>query len=99
MSDTILWSDLPWPRIKARVQAGAPVFLPLGSTEQHGHHMSVNVDVVIPSGICARGHGTGLGRSAAGPPDAPRAPCLRHRTIRAGECCGCGRPVGQPDKT
>lgn len=54
MSETVFWSELAWPRIRDKVAAGAPVFLPLGSTEQHGHHMSVNVDVVIPTGICER---------------------------------------------
>ncbi|MFW8641952.1 creatininase [Rhizobium beringeri] len=30
------------------------MFLPLGATEQHGHHMALNVDVVIPTAICER---------------------------------------------
>ena len=54
MEETVFWSELAWPQIKDKVEAGAPVLLPLGSTEQHGHHMSVNVDVIIPTGICER---------------------------------------------
>ncbi|MBX4876580.1 creatininase [Rhizobium bangladeshense] len=54
MRDTVFWAELAWPQVEERVKAGAPVFLPLGSTEQHGHHMSLNVDVVIPTQICER---------------------------------------------
>lgn len=54
MNDSVLWAELTWPEAKSRVEAGAPVFLPLGSTEQHGHHMALGVDVIIPSAICER---------------------------------------------
>lgn len=52
--DSVFLADLPWPEIDRRVAAGAPVFLPLGSTEQHGRHMAVGVDVTIPAAICER---------------------------------------------
>lgn len=51
---TVQYADLPWPEAKARLAAGTVVFLPLGSTEQHGHHMSLNVDVVLPRAIAER---------------------------------------------
>lgn len=54
MVDSIRMAELSWPEYQAKVKAGAPVFLPLGSTEQHGPHMSLNVDVVLPSGVCER---------------------------------------------
>jgi creatinine amidohydrolase len=54
MTDSVFYADLPWPELAARVAAGVPIFLPLGATEQHGRHMSVNVDVVIPTAIAAR---------------------------------------------
>lgn len=52
--DTILYAELPWPEVAARLAAGAPVFLPLGATEQHGRHMALNVDVVLPTAIAAQ---------------------------------------------
>jgi len=54
MTDTVFYADLPWPEVAARIDAGAPVFLPLGATEQHGRHMALNVDVTIPTAIAAR---------------------------------------------
>jgi len=54
MSDPVFYAELPWPVAEARVKAGAPVFLPLGATEQHGRHMALNTDVVLPSSIAVR---------------------------------------------
>lgn len=41
--------------------AGAPIFLPVGATEQHGRHMALTINVVIPTAICER-----VARSAGG---------------------------------
>lgn len=54
MNDTVFYAELSWPEAARRVGAGAPLFLPLGSTEQHGHHMAMNVDVVLPTALCER---------------------------------------------
>ncbi len=54
MADTVHLAELSWPAFARRIAAGAPVLLPLGSTEQHGHHMALNVDVVLPTVICER---------------------------------------------
>jgi creatinine amidohydrolase len=54
MSETVAYAELSWPEAERRVAAGAPIFLPLGATEQHGRHMSMNVDVVLPSALCER---------------------------------------------
>lgn len=54
MTDTVFYAELPWPEVEARIAAGAPVFLPLGATEQHGRHMALNVDVVLPTAVAAR---------------------------------------------
>lgn len=54
MKDTVFLAELPWPEAARRIEAGAPVFLPLGATEQHGRHMAMNVDVVIPTAIAER---------------------------------------------
>lgn len=52
--DGVFWAELPWPVVQQRVAGGAPVFLPVGATEQHGRHMALSVDVVIPTAICER---------------------------------------------
>ncbi|RVD46308.1 creatininase [Mesorhizobium sp. M4B.F.Ca.ET.169.01.1.1] len=54
MNDSVFLADLTWPEAECRIGAGAPVILPLGATEQHGHHMPLNVDVVIPTFISER---------------------------------------------
>ncbi|AZO00913.1 creatininase [Mesorhizobium sp. M9A.F.Ca.ET.002.03.1.2] len=54
MEDRVFLAELPWPEAQKRIAAGAAVFLPLGATEQHGHHMAMNVDVVIPTAIAER---------------------------------------------
>lgn len=54
MVDSIRMDELSWPEFAARIAAGAPVLLPLGTTEQHGPHLPLNVDVVLPTGVCER---------------------------------------------
>lgn len=54
MNQSVFYAELPWPVAERRVKDGAPVFLPLGATEQHGRHMALNVDVVLPTAIAAR---------------------------------------------
>ena len=54
MPTSVYYAELSWPEAEARVAAGAPVILPLGATEQHGRHMAMNVDVVLPSAIACR---------------------------------------------
>lgn len=54
MTQSVFYAELPWPVAERRVREGAPIFLPLGATEQHGRHMALNVDVVLPTSIAAR---------------------------------------------
>jgi len=54
MVDSVRLDELSWPEFAQKVAAGAPVFLPLGSTEQHGPHLPLGVDVVLPTGVCER---------------------------------------------
>jgi creatinine amidohydrolase len=61
MSAIVTYAELPWPELQRRLAGGAVVFLPLGSTEQHGHHMAVNVDVVLPQAICEHVATSGCG--------------------------------------
>jgi creatinine amidohydrolase len=54
MVDSVLMSELSWPEWQARVAANTPVLLPVGSTEQHGPHLPLGVDVVLPTAVCER---------------------------------------------
>ncbi len=45
------YEKLTWPEINQAVQAKKVVVVPIGSTEQHGHHLPLDVDVVCPTGI------------------------------------------------
>jgi creatinine amidohydrolase len=54
MKDTVYLAEFSWPEAEERIASGAPIFLPVGATEQHGRHMPLNVDVVIPTAIAER---------------------------------------------
>lgn len=54
MVDSVLMAELSWPEFEAKMIAKVPVFLPVGATEQHGPHLPLNVDVVLPTGVCER---------------------------------------------
>ena len=54
MNNTVFLNELAWPEVAKRIASGAPIFLPVGATEQHGYHMPLNVDVVIPTAIAER---------------------------------------------
>lgn len=47
-------ADLAWPQYAQRVQEGAAILIPVGALEQHGPHMSMNPDVLLPTAISAR---------------------------------------------
>jgi creatinine amidohydrolase len=54
MVDSVFMAELSWPEWQQKIAAGAIIFLPLGATEQHGPHLPLNVDVIIPTGVCER---------------------------------------------
>ena len=54
MVESVFMAELSWPEFAAKVAEGVTVFLPLGTTEQHGPHMAMNVDVVLPTAVCER---------------------------------------------
>lgn len=54
MADSVFMAELSWPRYKRKVEAGVPILLPLGSAEQHGPHLPLNVDVILPTAVCER---------------------------------------------
>jgi creatinine amidohydrolase len=54
MVDSVFMADLTWPEFEAKTKAKAPFFLPVGATEQHGPHLPLGVDVILPTGVCER---------------------------------------------
>ena len=51
MAESVLMGELSWPEFEAKTKAKAPFFLPVGATEQHGPHLPLNVDVVLPTSV------------------------------------------------
>lgn len=48
-------SELTWPDYDAAVRNGeTPILIPIGSMEQHGHHMPLHVDVLLPTEFARR---------------------------------------------
>ncbi|MEO0509003.1 MAG: creatininase family protein [Verrucomicrobiota bacterium] len=45
---------MTWPEIKNLDKTNALVILPVGATEQHGHHLPVYTDTLISSGVLRR---------------------------------------------
>lgn len=57
---------LTWPEIKAAAERDAVVIVPVGSTEQHGYHLPLNTDVVLPESLAIEA-GAELGSLVAPP--------------------------------
>ncbi len=46
---------MTWPEVAARIEAGVDaVLIPIGTTEQHGHHMPLDTDCFIARSLAAR---------------------------------------------
>ena len=54
MVESLFMAELSWPEYRDRIAANPPVFLPIGATEQHGPHLPLNVDVILPTGVAER---------------------------------------------
>lgn len=55
MGERVFMGELTWKEYEAWVRDGnGVILLPVGAMEQHGHHMSMNVDVLLPTAICER---------------------------------------------
>ncbi|MBT3788799.1 MAG: creatininase [Alphaproteobacteria bacterium] len=53
--DTVFAAELCWPDYAERVSNGeAMLLIPIGSMEQHGHHMPMHVDVLLPTEFSRR---------------------------------------------
>ena len=44
-----LLAEMTWPEVEEAIGRGAGVVLPVGSTEQHGHHLPLSTDAVLPT--------------------------------------------------
>lgn len=52
---TVFAAELTWPDYQRRVESGeTPILIPFGSMEQHGHHMPMHVDVLLPTEFARR---------------------------------------------
>jgi creatinine amidohydrolase len=46
---------MTWPEVEAAIEQGVDtVLIPIGTTEQHGHHLPLDTDCVIARSLCAR---------------------------------------------
>lgn len=54
MSKAPAWQyeKLTWPEINLAIEAGKVPVIPVGSIEQHGPHLPLDVDCVCPRGVC-----------------------------------------------
>ena len=52
--DKIYYDHLTWPEINEAVQAKKAVLLPIGSTEQHGHHLPLDTDNFLARSVCIK---------------------------------------------
>lgn len=54
MVESIYMAELSWPEWQEKISRGAIIFIPVGATEQHGPHLPLNVDVILPTAVCER---------------------------------------------
>jgi creatinine amidohydrolase len=64
---TRLLAEMTWPEVRAAIERDAGVLLPVGSTEQHGYHLPLATDAILP---------TELGCAVAEPLDLVVAPAI-----------------------
>lgn len=50
---TCMMAEMTWPEFAERLQDAPVVFLPTGMTEQHGPHLPLGVDHLLPTAIAA----------------------------------------------
>jgi creatinine amidohydrolase len=52
MVESVFMAELSWPEWQEKIAGGAIIFIPVGATEQHGPHLPLNVDVILPTAMC-----------------------------------------------
>ncbi len=65
------YAEMTWPECKEAADQGRVAVLPVGTYEDHGHHLPIDVDVVLSSEICERA-------VARIPDEAVLAPAVTH---------------------
>jgi creatinine amidohydrolase len=51
MNRSSRYSDLTWPEVRDAADRGAIIGIPIGATEQHGPHLPLSTDVLIPEAL------------------------------------------------
>ena len=46
-----VYQDMTWEEISAAAEADTPIVIPIGATEQHGRHLPVCTDWVLPQRV------------------------------------------------
>jgi len=49
------YNRLTWPEMNDAIGMQKLIILPTGSTEQHGHHLPIDVDVFLCESVCHEG--------------------------------------------
>lgn len=52
VAEKYVYSDLTWPEVNEAVSMNKVILLPVGTTEQHGPHLPLDVDNVIARELC-----------------------------------------------
>ena len=52
--EKIYYDELTWPEVNEAVAARKVVLLPIGSTEQHGHHLPLDTDNFLARSVCIK---------------------------------------------
>src|SRR5215210_2459458 len=52
VAEKYLYGDLTWPEINEAVAMKKVILLPVGSTEQHGPHLPLDVDNFLATSVC-----------------------------------------------
>jgi len=48
----VMMERMSWPEFRDALMSNPTVFLPCGATEQHGPHLPLSVDCLLPSALC-----------------------------------------------
>lgn len=54
VTERVLMAELTWPEYEERIRQGAVILIPVGATEQHGHHLPLNVDTLLATEVATR---------------------------------------------
>lgn len=52
MTDRVLLGDMTWPEFGEALKRDPLIFIPVGAVEQHGPHLPLGTDYLIPAAIC-----------------------------------------------